>query len=106
MEEKNQLILNKIAIWRAKLFDELTVRETAPGRLAVEDGKVIRTIKKTYRYAKNYRFGDTVYCLFFITYDDNKDRAEKFLDSVRVSEQDLQDLNSFKYLKVNYKEDK
>lgn len=106
MKDKNQLILNQIAIWRPKLFDELTVRETAPGRLAVEDGTPIRTAKKTYRYAKNYQYKDTRYCLFFITYDDDADKAEKFLDSVKVTAKDLKDLNSFSYLKVNYKEDK
>lgn len=106
MKESNQLILNQIAIWRPKLFDELTVRETAPGRLAVVNGEATRTTKKTYRYAKNYQYKDTKYCLFFITYDNDAKKAESFLDSVKITKKDLDNLNSFRYLKVNYKEDK
>lgn len=78
----NALELNRIALWRAKLFDELTVRECGAGRAYVKDNTIKKTIEKTYRYAKNYEKGKHKFCLFVITYADNADIVEQQLDSI------------------------
>lgn len=41
-----------------------------------------RSDKIMYRYAKNYRVGDTDFVLFVRTYDKSKARVEKKLDEV------------------------
>lgn len=78
----NKLELNRIALWKPKLFDELTVRECGAGRPYVEDNIIKKTIAKTYRYAKNYKRGNHTYCLFVITYANNTDIVERQLDNV------------------------
>lgn len=78
----NTLELNRIALWRAKLFDELTVRECGAGRAYVEDNTIKKTVEKTYRYAKNYEKGRHKFCLFVITYANNTDIVERQLDSI------------------------
>ena len=78
----NKLELNRIALWKPKLFDELTVREYGVGRAYVEDNTIKKTIDKTYRYAKNYEKGRHKFCLFVITYANNADVVERQLDKI------------------------
>lgn len=106
--DMNILELNRIALWKPKLFDELTVREAGAGRPHLVDGKVEKTIGKTYRYAKNYERGKRKFCLFVITYANNTDIAERKLDSVakklKASEIDeaLADSNDSTFTYTNY----
>lgn len=81
MRGMNALELNRIAIWRPKLLDELTVREVGAGRPFLQDKIISKTTAKTYRYAKNYTVGKTKFCLFVVTYR-NDDKIEKELDKV------------------------
>lgn len=80
----NNLYLNRVIIWKPKLYDKFAVRESAAGRLYYENGIAKKTKDKTYRYAKNYEIGDgdlkTKYCLMFLTPSSDAAAAEKFLD--------------------------
>ena len=76
------LELNRIAIWRAKLIDELTVRESGAGRPYAENHIIKKTTAKTFRYAKNYEKGGTKFCLFVITYVWDEKAVEKYLDKI------------------------
>lgn len=76
------LELNRIAIWRAKLLDGFTIRESGAGRPFAENHIIKKTIAKTYRYAKNYEKKDVKFCLFVITYLADKESAEKQLDKI------------------------
>ena len=69
----NILQLNRIALWRPKLCDELTVRECGAGRPYEENHTIKRTSDKTYRYAKNYEKSGKQFCLFAFTYANNAD---------------------------------
>lgn len=82
MRSMKTLELNRIALWRPKLLDEFTVRESGAGRPFVQDKIISKTTKKTFRYAKNYKTGDVKFCLFVITYLDDAKVAEKRLDEV------------------------
>lgn len=80
------LRLNQIAIWKPKAIDELTVRESPAGRPYEENNILKPTTAKSYRYAKNYQVGrgraSTKYCLFVITYDNDRESIEKQLDDI------------------------
>lgn len=78
----NALELNRIAIWRPKLIDELTVREAGAGRAVLQDGIISKTTAKTYRFAKNYKTGDTPFCLFAVSYRKGAKSIEKELDKI------------------------
>lgn len=78
----NILELNRIALWKPKLCDELTIRTTGAGRLYQDDKIIKKTTAKTYRYAKNYEKGNTKFCLFVISYMNKAEDAEKQLDAV------------------------
>lgn len=106
------LELNRIAIWRPKLIDEMTIRESGAGRPFAENHIIKKTTAKTYRYAKNYDRG-TKFCLFVITYSDKAKDVEKQLDKI-AKKIDLQTAtsavinstdSSFEYLD-NYLEEK
>ena len=72
------------------------------------------TTAKTYRYAKNYAKGNLRYCLFFVTYDNAPNDAEKFLDATakKVAKEQIQKAltvattGDFDYLNIIYKETK
>lgn len=80
------LELNRIALWRPKLLDDLTIREAGAGRPVVENQIISKTKSKTYRYAKNYSRGKgkdkTKFCLFVVTYSDDAESVEKQLDKI------------------------
>lgn len=78
----NILELNKIALWKPKMFDELTVREAGAGRPYFADGIMRKTIAKTYRYAKNYEKGKRKFCLIVITYLNDAEVIEGKLDKI------------------------
>lgn len=82
MRSMNALELNRIAIWRPKLIDELTVREAGAGRPALQDGIISKTTAKTYRFAKNYKTGETPFCLFVVSYRKGAKSIEKELDKI------------------------
>ena len=99
------LELNRIALWRPKFVDELTVRECGAGRPYVENHVIKKTLEKTYRYAKNYEKGKHKFCLFVITYSNDADTVVKQLDAtakkIKVSEIESvisdSEYNNFKY---------
>ena len=113
----NTLELNRVAIWKPKLTDGFSVRESASGRVAYEDKIAYRTNAKTYRYAKNYELGKgktkTKICLFYVSYESDAEEAEKFLDKtakkidVATAQQAVigSTNTSFEYLDI-YKENK
>lgn len=104
----NLLELNRIALWKPKLFDELTVREAGAGRPYKDGEAVKRTIGKTYRYAKNYTRGERKFCLFAITYANNATVIERALDKyakkLKVAEIDdvLKSSTDFSFVYTNY----
>ncbi|MBP5724407.1 MAG: hypothetical protein J6X18_12655 [Bacteroidales bacterium] len=77
-----QIELNRIALWRPKLIDELTVRESGVGRIYTENHIIKKTTQKTYRYAKNYTKKAIKFCLFVLTYCDDAKGVEKQLDKI------------------------
>lgn len=77
----NTLELNRIAIWKPKLIDELTIRESGAGRPYLENKIIKRTTAKTYRYAKNYDKNGKRFCLFVISYTNDK-AIEEQLDKI------------------------
>lgn len=81
-EIMNTLELNRIALWKPKLCDELTIRASGAGRPYIENNTIKKTTAKTYRYAKNYKKKDTAYCLFVITYTDKANIVEAQLDKI------------------------
>lgn len=109
----NILVLNRIALWKPKLFDELTVRETGAGRQHLVDGEMKKTIAKTYRYAKNYEKSKRKFCLIVITYLNDAELVENKLDKIakkiKASEIDVALANTtdstFEYINY-YLEDK
>lgn len=85
----NLLELNRIALWKPKLLDELTMRETGKGRPYSDGGVIKRTTAKTYRYAKNYDKGKQKFCLFVITYTNDSSiegNLDKIAKKIKVAE--------------------
>lgn len=78
-----EIIIDKIGIWRADFHEGYTVREI-PSYTPYQDkdGLMKRSDKTMYRYAKNYKVGDTPFVLFVRTYENNKKKVEKKLDEV------------------------
>lgn len=76
------LELNRIAIWRPKLLDDFTIRESGVGRVFAENHIIKKTTAKTYRYAKNYEKKDVKFCLFVVSYLADAKKAEKQLDKI------------------------
>lgn len=77
----NALELDRVAIWTPKAIDSFTVRKTPAGRIAYANKIAYKTEAATYRYAKNVTIGGAKYCLFYVTYDDDAAKAERFLDN-------------------------
>lgn len=78
-----EIIIDNIAIWRADFHEGYTVRQIPPNiAYQDKDGSMKRSDKIMYRYAKNYKVGDTDFVLFVRTYDKSKTRVEKKLDEV------------------------
>lgn len=82
----NRLILNRVAIWRPKLNDEFSVRQSPAGRTYFEHNIAKTTQTPTYRYAKNYTIGkgkNTVkFCLMILTPSRSEKIIESFLDDI------------------------
>lgn len=80
----NRLFLNRVAIWKPKLNDEFSVRQTPAGRVYFEHNIAKTTQSPTYRYAKNYSIGKgknaVKFCLMFITESISEKTIERFLD--------------------------
>ena len=96
------LELNRIAIWRAKLLDDFTIRESGAGRPYLADNKILsKTTSRTYRYAKNYEKDGTKFCLFVVTYSKDAESAEKQLDKIAKKIKPSDDLSDFEYTKYN-----
>ena len=99
------LELNRIAIWRAKLLDNFTIRESGAGRPYLSKNKIIsKTTAKTYRYAKNYEKDGTRFCLFVVTYSKDADSAEKQLDKIAKKIKPSNNLSDFEYTKYYLEE--
>ena len=78
-----EIIIDNIAIWRADFHEGYTVREIPPNiAYQDKDGLMKRSDKIMYRYAKNYKVGDTAFVLFVRTYESSKKKVEKQLDTV------------------------
>lgn len=82
----NRLFLNRVAIWRPKLNDELSVRQSPAGRVYFEHNIAKITQTPTYRYAKNYALGkgkNTIrFCLMLLTPSQSEKAIENFLDEI------------------------
>ena len=99
------LELNRIAIWRPKLIDDFTVRESGAGRTFAENKILSKTTATTYRYAKNYEIKGKRFCLFVVTYSKEARLAEQQLDKVAKKVKTPENLSDFKYTNY-YLEDK
>lgn len=78
-----EIIIDNIAIWRADFHQGYTVREIPPNiEYRDRSGDLKHSDKTMYRYAKNYKVGDTDFVLFVRTYEENKKKVEKQLDEV------------------------
>ena len=85
MDMINKLILDRVAIWKPKLNDEFSVRQSPAGRTYFEHNIAKTTQVPTYRYAKNYATGDknaVKFCLMILTTSESEKAIENFLDNV------------------------
>lgn len=114
----NRLILNRVAIWKPKLNDDFSVRQSPAGRVYFEYNIAKTTQTPTFRYAKNYTIGKgksaVKFCLMIMTGSQSEKTIEKFLDDtskkidiafaqrVAMTATDA----SFEYTDFNFKEDK
>lgn len=111
-------ILNRIAIWQPKPIDELTVNITPAGLIYYEDDIAKTSQRLTYRYAKNFSISEKGkkslnFCLFFITFSDDRELAELTLNSIakKLTYDYVNDFlignitGEFKYLKHYFSED-
>ena len=76
------LELNRIALWRSKLAEGLTVRESGAGRIFAENHIIKRTTSKTYRYAKNYESKGVKFSILVVSYISDSEAVEKQLDKI------------------------
>ena len=81
------IILDNIALWRAKINDDFTVRQSAIGtRYKDKNGANQIAVKPIYRYAKTYKVKDgkseLKVSLFVRTFDTDAKKVEKRLDEV------------------------
>lgn len=113
-------ILNRIAIWQPKPLDELTVGVVPAGIIYYQDDVAKTSHTLAYRYAKNFSLAKSKkdkqplkFCLFFMTFSDDRETAEVMLDSIAsqltydyVSEFLANNIaGEFKYLKHYFTED-
>lgn len=116
-----KIILNRIAIWQPKPLDDLTVGVTPAGLVYYEDDIAKTSQSLAYRYAKNFSIAKSKkdkqplkFCLFFMTFSDDKEAAEFTLDLIAktltydyVSDFLASNIaGEFKYLKHYFTEDK
>ena len=81
------IIINCIALWRAKINDDFTTRTSAVGTpYKKKDGSSAIADKPIYRYAKTYtvKDGDSElkFSLFVRSFSTDAEKAEKVLDTV------------------------
>ena len=80
----NRLILNRVAIWKPKLNDDFSVRQSPAGRVYFEHNVAKTTQTPTFRYAKNYTIGKgksaVKFCLMLMSELQAEKAIEKFLD--------------------------
>lgn len=109
------LRLDEVALWRAKLTDDMTVRENPIGRPYEDNNIIKKTTSVAYRYAKNYTVDKEKFCLFIFTYNKNKKDVEKFLNKVAKSitvekakkaNENAVMFSNFEWLNIKYKGDK
>lgn len=76
------ILINKIAIWRAAGAKKINVRQNPLGTQYREnDGVVYRKAEQPmYRYVKDYVVEDVKYSLILATFTDNQDLVEFCLD--------------------------
>lgn len=112
------IIVNKVAIWRPKLMDELTIHEHPIGTAVLDEETNLFTEvdKPLYRYAKNYTIGKGAnalkYCLFVRSFDNDSKGVEKQLDKVAkgITEEQAKGIlfkpeyNDFEYLSIKLEE--
>lgn len=79
-----EIIINRIAIWRANFSDKFSVRQIPKNTKYLDEksGVYVISDEVMYRYAKNYTKGKTKYCLFVRTFRDDKAGIESELDKV------------------------
>lgn len=85
--ERMDIIIDNIALWRAKINDAFTVRTSAIGtRYKDKNGTTQVAVKPIYRYAKSYDVKDgnstLRVSLFVRTFDTDAKKIEKQLDKV------------------------
>lgn len=79
------IILNKIAIWKAHGSKKLTKRVAPTGTQYLEPNSPIyrnANDKSIIRYAKDYKIGKINYSLFLRTFSEDQTTVEKALDAV------------------------
>ena len=108
--------INRVAIWRATLAEEINVKISPPGRHYLENNVEKISDQEMYRYVKNYKVGKGEsaidFCLFIITFSDSINHVEKFLDEVAKTIKpeyakkvvDESNMTNFAYLDEFYKE--
>ena len=109
-----EIIINKIAMWKATFHKGYTVRIVPAGTRYQNQANIFCVSdKKMYRYAKNYMVGKTEYCLFVRSFEDDKDGIEKQLDKVAKTITETQakkaimaSADNFEYLDKYLKGDK
>lgn len=94
----NTLELNRIAIWKPKLIDELSIRPSGAGRLYADNKVIKKTTATTYRYAKNYEKKNTKFCLMVVSYSDKAKYIEQQLDKIAKKLKTIQPDSNFEYL--------
>lgn len=78
-----EIIINKIAIWKANFHKGYTVRKMPIGtRYQNESGIYCVADKPMYRYAKNYKVKKTEFVLFARSFREDKNGVETELDKV------------------------
>ena len=109
------IILDKVAIWRPCVVDELSVRAEPIGRSHQVGSVIVKSDKPIFRYSKNYKIGkgeSTIkFCLFIRTHSDAEKSIETFLNKVakKVDKELAQKMNddpvftNFEYLDEFYK---
>lgn len=109
-----EIILDRIAIWKADFHKGYTVRTIPTHTRYQEKGVFAYSDKLMYRYAKNYKVGKTEFCLFVRTFRDDKNSVETELDKVaKTIKEDyakkiamLSTVENFEYLNESLKGDK
>lgn len=109
-----EIILDRIAIWKADFHKGYTVRNIPLNTRYQKDGVYVLSDKPMFRYAKNYKVGKTEFCLFVRTFRDDKNKIEVELDKVAKTIEEayakkvisLATVTDFEYLNEYLKGDK